>query len=247
MKLADLQRAWNEAGQADPLWAVLSDPDKKGNKWVLEEFLATGVEEINQVMDYVGSLGIILPRRRALDFGCGPGRLTQALAASFDAVDGVDISASMIDLANKFNRCPDRCRYHLNASDHLRIFNDASFDFIYSNITLQHMEPAYAKNYLKEFFRLLSPPGVLIFQLPSKPTGTVRRLKKLIPRHLLNLYLRVRYANHPAASMYGIDRDEVVQFCKANGAKVLDVQPNRNAGKEWESFWYCCRRASPAS
>ncbi len=244
MKLADLQRAWNEAGYADPLWAVLSHPDKRGNKWVLEEFLATGVEEINAVMDYVVSLGIVRPRRRALDFGCGPGRLTQALAAYFDAVDGVDISASMIDLANKFNRCPDRCRYYVNASDDLQRFDDASFDFIYSNITLQHIEPAHTRRYLLEFFRLLTPEGVLIFQLPSTQTGALRQAKGLIPRQVLTGYRWLRYRNHPAATMYGIGREEVVRFCQENGAQVLDITQNQDAGKGWVSFRYCCRGAS---
>ena len=38
-------------------------------------------------------------RRSALDFGCGIGRLSQALAEHFDQVYGVDISPKMIELA----------------------------------------------------------------------------------------------------------------------------------------------------
>ncbi len=62
-------------------------------------------------MDYLGDRQISFPKRRALDFGCGVGRLTQALARHFNIVDGVDIAPSMIELANQFNRSGGRCRY----------------------------------------------------------------------------------------------------------------------------------------
>jgi len=45
-----------------------------------------------------------LRRGRALDFGCGVGRLTQALCRYFDECDGVDIAPSMIELARKYDR-----------------------------------------------------------------------------------------------------------------------------------------------
>jgi 2-polyprenyl-3-methyl-5-hydroxy-6-metoxy-1,4-benzoquinol methylase len=51
---------------------------------------------------------------RALDFGCGVGRLTQALATHYDKVDGVDISWEMINLARRHNQHGDRVKYFAN-------------------------------------------------------------------------------------------------------------------------------------
>jgi SAM-dependent methyltransferase len=48
------------------------------------------------------------------------------------------------------------------------LFHDDFFDFIYTNIVLQHMRPEYSKAYLKEFLRVLSPGGLLVFQLPTE-------------------------------------------------------------------------------
>ena len=42
-----------------------------------------------------------------------------------------------------------------------------SFQCIYSNIVLQHVPPDVSVHYLGEFFRLLEPNGLLVFQLPS--------------------------------------------------------------------------------
>src|SRR2546423_14230350 len=103
MKLKSLQEAWDEAGRDDPLWSVLSQSGKRRNRWDLEDFMQTGVDEIDALIAYLSGLGLPLPRARALDFGCGPGRLTQALARHVTEVDGVDISASMIELANRLN------------------------------------------------------------------------------------------------------------------------------------------------
>ena len=172
MNLEELQRNWNAFGESDPFGAILTVPSKIGGKWKTAEFFRKGVEEIAKIMDYIQSLrlGTGLKRGEALDFGCGVGRLTQPLCDHFERCSGVDIAPSMIRLANQFNRHGARCRYYLNAVDDLSLFEDGRFDFVYSNIVLQHMKPEYSRRDMKEFLRVLAPGGLLIFQLPSQPT-----------------------------------------------------------------------------
>jgi SAM-dependent methyltransferase len=244
-RFSDLMRRWNAAGKTDPFWAVLSDPAKRGNKWTVQEFFDTGVREIGDVMAHVDRTGLA-KRRNALDFGCGPGRLSQALAEHFENVDGVDISASMIELANRFNRFPDRCRYHVNVAADLRLFADDTFDFIYSNITLQHMDPAYAKGYLREFIRVLEPDGLLVFQLPSTRTRARSKARRYVPGFVAGLYHTLRYRSHPAAAVHGTPKDEVVGLMRSLGADVVEIEPDTAAGSHWESFRYSCRRAAAA-
>ena len=76
MNLTDLQRHWDAFGRHDPMWAILTDPARKGGRWTADEFFATGVTEIGAVMAAARALGLPARRRRALDFGCGLGRLT---------------------------------------------------------------------------------------------------------------------------------------------------------------------------
>lgn len=168
MELKDLQKLWHTHGNTDPLWAILSDPAKKDGNWDRVEFFKTGESEISQVIEDIRLLGINIPRHKALDFGCGVGRLTQALCQHFEQCCGVDIAPSMIELARQFNKYGDRCRYYVNESDDLNLFEDGTFDLIYSCLVLQHMEPQYSKNYISEFIRILAPGGLAIFQLPSE-------------------------------------------------------------------------------
>jgi len=242
LSLRELRDRWNEAGRADPFWAVLSWGDKTSNRWTPEEFFQTGVEEIRGVMADVKAVDPSLATERALDFGCGPGRLTQALATDFESVDGVDISPSMIELANRLNQHPDRCRYHLNVADDLALFADSTFDFVYSNITLQHVGQAHAKSYLREFFRVLKPVGVTVFQLPGRRTRMRSRIKALLPAAVLAAYHRARYRGHPAAVVEGIARDHLIAYVTGLGGELLGVCPNQSAGAGWESFRYTFRK-----
>ena len=88
MDLRELQRNWDILGKEDPLWAIITWADKKGNKWDLAEFFASGEHEIGEVMQYLSALQLAYRRGRALDFGCGVGRLTRALAGHFSRATG---------------------------------------------------------------------------------------------------------------------------------------------------------------
>jgi SAM-dependent methyltransferase len=158
---------WDSHAQRDPLWAILSDPEQKGGRWELDRFFQSGVDEIFLILHQLRSRGINVARLRALDFGCGVGRLSQALAAHFERIDGVDISSTMIELARSLNSNGERIIYHANDRPDLRMFADATFDFVVSSIVLQHIEPSIGLGYLAELCRVLAPAGALVFQVPE--------------------------------------------------------------------------------
>lgn len=172
MDLDGLRATWNELGSRDALWAVLTGPREGRREWDREAFFATGVDEIRAVHARLADLGVAAGRERALDFGCGAGRLTQALAGVYAEVHGVDIARSMLDAAAQYDTT-GRCQFHLNERGDLALFPDAHFDFVYTNIVLQHMEPRFSRAYIAEFFRVLRPGGVAVFQIPAAPVPRV--------------------------------------------------------------------------
>ncbi len=234
MNLKNLQKNWNRLGERDPLWAILTWPDKKGRRWKEQDFFKTGENEIEEIIRYIESLGINISRKKALDFGCGVGRLTQALANHFDEVYGIDIAPSMIKLAKTYNKQADKCKYYLNNCNNLKIFQNNTFNFVCSFLTLQHMKPKYAKKYIKEFLRVLSPNGILIFQETGSPIcNNKNRLivfSKIILKKLLNIFKR------PIFEMYGVKKENFIKFLKENNAKIIDIK--KGMTPEWTSFKY---------
>ena len=176
MSLSNTKNKWEKLGQKDPLWSVLTWDDKQNLRWNQEEFYKTGLIEIDGLMEQIQKLNIKIKPGSALDFGCGTGRLTFPIAKIFDDTVGVDISSSMIDYANQINN--NRANFIINESAHLNIFPDNKFDFILSMLTLQHLEVKYAKQYIKEFVRILKPGGLMVFQIPDHPIEIERNLFK---------------------------------------------------------------------
>lgn len=182
MDLQKLKDTWERFAQTDPMWAIRTVPDKLGNRWEAEEFFRSGEIEIDGVLRTAREVGIRLSRGTALDFGCGIGRLTQALCRHFEHCYGVDIAPTTIRHAKKFNRFGERCTYLQNERADLSLFTDSFFDFIYTNIVLQHMRPEYCQAYVKEFVRILRKGGLLVFQLPSELRSPDRAQPRTVSR-----------------------------------------------------------------
>jgi ubiquinone/menaquinone biosynthesis C-methylase UbiE len=90
-------------------------------------------------MGSAARLGYPSGREAALDFGCGVGRLTRALAKDFRRCYGVDISESMIAKARELNQSLPGCEFVLNTQGDLALFPDNHFDMIYTCRVLQHL------------------------------------------------------------------------------------------------------------
>jgi len=206
----------------------------------VREFFDTGVSQIENSLRYVESLHPLHSKRRALDFGCGVGRLTQALGLHFHQVWGVDISPSMISQAAKYNRWGDRCQYVRNDRPDLAAFPDRTFDFVFSSLTLQHIPPRYSRKYIAELIRVLAPGGALLFQLPGRRHA--HWFPAPVRKTCLALWTLV-LPNRPIIGMYGVRKEKVLQLIASSGGQALDCLPDTSAGPVWESTQYLVTRA----
>ena len=143
------------------------------------EFLASAAETVDAlVRELVRLPPASIAERRALEIGCGPGRLMLPMSAHFGKIHGIDISPQMAAIARARLRDVPHARVHVTAGDGLTIFGDAAFDFIYSYLVFQHIpDPGVILNYLRESRRVLKPGGVLCCQLRGAPplASEVRR------------------------------------------------------------------------
>ncbi len=251
MNLKTNTKYWNNLGKHDPFWAVLTDHDKKDGKWKRSDFFREGELEVKKLLNELERSKIFFSRDKALDFGCGVGRLTQALSKHFKHTTGVDAATSMVKLAEKLKQNKD-VEYILNNENNLNIFRSNTFDFIYSNKTLQHIPQKYSLNYISELFRVLKKNGVLVFNLPSTPTWNIKGfLIRIIPERFLNI-LRgegfsgvLRYLMGKKVDrfgMYGIKRQVVEDFLLQKGAIILNTKRDNDSGKGWVFYRYFVKK-----
>jgi SAM-dependent methyltransferase len=159
---------WEKLAAIDAEFAVLSDGAKRFGAWSREEFYQSGDDEISEFFDDLKRFGIPTQFHSALDFGCGLGRLSRALHKHIPRVVGVDVSPTMVARSTEAFAAMDGLKFQLNQSGRLETFADASFDLVFSLITLQHIPKLeWVQTFLAEFVRVLKPDGVLYFQFPS--------------------------------------------------------------------------------
>jgi len=230
--LRDVQRNWEGFAQVDPLWAICSDPEKRGNKWDRQEFFLTGEREITAVLDHLRSLKVLpsisLP---VLDFGCGVGRLTRALSKHFPVCWGVDISQTMVQLAKEYNEDRPQCHFVVNDRSDLRQFADGYFGFVYSSIVLQHIPRRHVSAYLVDMLRVLAHGGILVFQVPESCDVTLLwRLRDAVGfRRKLTRLLGRRSSEAYRMEMNAFPEKQVRRLLTGQKMRVADVRFTNSA------------------
>ena len=215
-------REWEAWGAKDPYYGVVSDEkfhasaiDKSR-----EEFFRTGEDFIQMILaEAIAAYGP-LARKSALDFGCGVGRLTMALAQQFDFVTGVDVSHSMLKIAGQ------NCRGRFLSS-----LDDVSeeFDFVISYIVLQHIPVDRGYVIIDKLLKRLRNTGVAMLHVSIKRnyspvTASAYWLKHNIPvvRPILNL-VRGKPLSASVMQMNEYDLGQVLSIFEKNNMSDIKL------------------------
>jgi ubiquinone/menaquinone biosynthesis C-methylase UbiE len=119
---------------------------------------------------------------RAVELGCGNGRLTHSIAQEFGSVEALDVSAERLD----------RARQNVGLCNiNWRLVNgppmpaeSASADLVISTHVIQHIQDlSVVEGYFSESFRVLRPGGVLLMHIPVPGAhGSTGRLWEILRR-----------------------------------------------------------------
>jgi ubiquinone/menaquinone biosynthesis C-methylase UbiE len=107
---------------------------------------------------------------RGLEIGCGPARVLRPMSRNFKEIHGVDVSDEMIALARENLRGTPHAFVHATNGATLELFENDSFDFVYSYAVFQHIPSRdVVLQYMRETRRVLKPGGFARFQLNGLP------------------------------------------------------------------------------
>jgi SAM-dependent methyltransferase len=144
--------------------------------------------------------------RRALEIGCGPGRLIKSMSSRFGEIHGVDVSDEMIRIGREKLRGIPHAHLHATDGSSLGMFADDSFDMVYSYAVFQHIpSKEVVLEYLRETHRVLKPGGIFRGQLNGLPES--------FPKY--DTWSGVRFR---ASEIIGFTREYDLQLLALDGA-----------------------------
>ena len=229
------RRDWEDLATVDCLWSILRHPSRR-ERWELDEFFATGEHDVERILGVGAELGLPVNRERALDFGCGVGRLSRALAKRFSHVEAVDISHEMIERARGLNTDAPNIRFVHNVAADLERYGTGSFDLVCAILVLQHLpSEADALRYVEDFVRVLGPGGLAAFQLPSEvPPRRRLQLRRRAYSGLRSIgfserWLYRRLGLDPIRTL-GVPEGTVSSSVVAAGGRLVRVERDDAAG-----------------
>jgi 2-polyprenyl-3-methyl-5-hydroxy-6-metoxy-1,4-benzoquinol methylase len=179
-------KAWEKFGRKDPYFGVLAE-ERFAARNIAEnrkEFFESGRGFITQLLSrYERHFGA-LARERALDHGCGVGRLSMPLGDEFTDVVGIDISQSMLAeaRANAERLKVENVQFDLADA---QLSNAAGeFDFVNSYITFQHIPVRRGLPILSRLVGKVRPGGGFHLHLSLRTDGLSSRALWWVSHHI---------------------------------------------------------------
>jgi SAM-dependent methyltransferase len=194
-------KQWERFGREDPYYGVLSHERFRKEQIAedsLKEFFKSGQHHINTMLTIIrSSIDPAFVPTTALDFGCGVGRCSIALARVCQAVVGVDVSESMLEEARR------NCSRHSISNLTLIKSDDAlsnllgPFELVHSVLVFQHIPEKRGKAIFTRLVTLLSENGVGVIQF------VFHRAEPAVIRMLGNLRKRLPFLHNFVNLLYG--------------------------------------------
>lgn len=247
MSFDQVREDWTVLGAQDPLWAVHVAADKRGGRWDVEEFLDLGRTDVAAARERLARLGLPTTWDRVLDFGCGAGRLTQALAEHAREVVGVDVSEPMLARARELDRSGGKCTFVHTDTPDLAVLPAGHVDLVYSERVLQHLPAAVVDRYLAEFLRVLRPGGLALLHCTTRPLWTAKGvIWRFAPQRLVG-WGQQRLLGYPAPMrMTAVPEARVRRVVAAHGGEVVDAVAVEERASHWHAARYVIRKLGAA-
>lgn len=157
-------------------WRMRRDWDRRAKENALH-FIACGHSETDAVFWASGERDLtdlvlhdieLRKNARALEIGCGVGRLLRPLSERIERAYGVDISNEMVEQGRRLLANRPNVEFFVT-SGRLRRIANASLDFVFSFIVFQHISTKSAvSQYIREAARMLKGGGIFRFQVDGR-------------------------------------------------------------------------------
>ena len=212
---------WERLGQIDPYWAVLGEESYRSRNMSdaqLARFLESGEAYVEHLWRRCREIfGSTFAPVRALDFGCGVGRVALPMAKRAGSVVAVDVADSMLNQAKTLLAREQVTNVELVKGDDTLSRLTGPFDFVHSLVVFQHIPVTRGLALMKRLIALTGDGGVIVLhvlyenpfrrawpvRIASRALRPLRRLRGRPPEIQMNPY--------PLNTVVGLIQDAGVQ------------------------------------
>jgi len=225
----DSDRAWQRWGETEPYYGVLAaDRFRHGSLAEhREEFWHLGEVQIADLIQASGQHFGSITFGRALDFGCGVGRLSLPLARRFEQVTALDIAPAMLAEARLNAAQAGLDNLHIARADDALGEAKGQFDFIVSYIVFQHIPVRRGMAILRALLGRVAPGGVAALDLCIDRRDTpAQALRNWAQQHVPGVHIlfnlaRGRPAGEPFMQMNAYALPAVERLAQQLGFDVV--------------------------
>ncbi len=238
--------AWRAWGERDPYYAVITDPKFRAGKLTeaaKQEFFESGRQSLGYVLSCCQAyLGATPAPGRALDFGCGVGRVALPMAERFAQVVGVDVSPAMLAEAARNAAAGGQSNLTWVGSDDALSAVTGQFDLVHSAITLQHIDVARGRRLFQRLVDLIAPGGFGAIQVtygkthfaqtfgqPDKPQHKQSVTRRLFSRSAS--FVRRPSGSDPEMQMNAYNLSELAFILHAGGIQRFHTEFSDHGGE----------------
>lgn len=180
-------RQWERFGEIDPYYGVFTGEEFRAENLddtARQRFFESGERHVEGVFESIRAhIDPQFSPARAIDYGCGVGRVALALAGRCGHVTGIDVSPPMLAEAQR----NAQARAVENVSWAGPADLDAQrgqADLVHSVIVFQHMPRAQGEQAVASLLRALRPGGVAALHFPYRSVSWKVRLRSWAGRHV---------------------------------------------------------------
>lgn len=228
--MLNTDESWRRWGRIDPYYGVLADPRFSRDRIVSNRatFFESGARFVEHVLSLFERHFGALPQGRALDHGCGVGRLTLPLSQRFEFLLGVDVSPDMLAEAARNCESADRPNVEFAGADDELSAAPGPFAFVMSHMVLQHIPVPRGLSILAELLDRVQPGGGFHIHLSTRTESFPQRAlywasANLVGVKLIQNLLAGRPWNSPAMQMNDYPLARVLAALTARGMSDLII------------------------
>ncbi len=188
MYSSNTDKDWEQIGQTDPYYGVVTHDIFRCSNLTEENremFFKSGHDHVNDIIDNVRAyIDSDFTINKALDFGCGVGRLLIPLSGLAQVATGIDVSESMLTEAKKNCEARSINNVILAKSDDTLSCLNGKYDFIYSFVVFQHIPVPRGEQIFKNLIDHLEDGGICVTHFTYGKESKAKKIMGLLKKHI---------------------------------------------------------------